>query len=257
MAGSQSSMHTSGHPAMAILYEDNHLLGIEKPVNVPTQEDASGDPDLLSLLKEDIKERYGKPGNVYLGLVHRLDRPVGGAMIFAKTSKAASRLSDAVRTRRFEKSYVAVVRGIPPQPKGRLTDTLLKDERTNTVSVVPPGTPGAKDAVLDYRVVASSPDEGLSLLQIKLHTGRPHQIRVQLSALGCPLYGDQKYGASVNKPGEQIALWSIYVGVPHPVSKEPIDLISLPPRLYPWDLWERHLYSHMADDCKSGANGSM
>ncbi|MEF2964245.1 RluA family pseudouridine synthase [Paenibacillus sp. M1] len=245
-------MHTSGIPSMAILYEDNHLLGIEKPVNVPTQEDASGDPDLLSLLKEDIKIRYQKPGNVYLGLVHRLDRPVGGAMIFAKTSKAASRLSDAVRTRRFEKSYVAIVRGKPPAQRGRLTDTLLKDERTNTVAVVPKGTPGGKDAVLDYRVLGTSAEEGLSLVQIKLHTGRSHQIRVQLSSLGCPLYGDQKYGAGVNKPGEQIALWSLYVGFPHPVSKEPVDLVSFPPRAYPWNLWDEGIYARVAEDCKSG-----
>ncbi|WP_410768490.1 RluA family pseudouridine synthase [Fontibacillus sp. BL9] len=251
------ALRTSGHPAMAILYEDNHLLGIEKPVNVPTQEDASGDPDLLTLLKEDIRERYRKPGNVYLGLVHRLDRPVGGAMIFAKTSKAASRLSDAVRTRRFDKCYTAVVRGLPPGQSGRLTDTLLKDERTNTVSVVPKGTPGGKEAILDYRVLGSLPEEGLSLVQIKLHTGRSHQIRVQFSQLGCPLYGDQKYGSAVNKPGEQISLWSLYVGVPHPVTKEPVDLVSIPPRLYPWNLWEDVVYSQIAEDCKAGWDGGF
>ncbi|GIO83347.1 RNA pseudouridine synthase [Paenibacillus faecis] len=245
-------MRTSGEPGMTILYEDNHLLGIEKPVNVPTQEDASGDPDLLNLLKADIKERYGKPGNVYLGLVHRLDRPVGGAMIFAKTSKAASRLSDAVRTRGFEKGYVAVVRGIPAQASGTLTDTLLKDEKTNTVRVVKKGTPGGKDAKLDYRVLGTSVQDNLSLVQIRLHTGRSHQIRVQFSHLGCPLYGDQKYGAALNKPGEQIALWSLYVGFPHPVSKEMIDLVSLPPRLYPWNLWEDRLYRGVGEACKSG-----
>ncbi|RCX23419.1 23S rRNA pseudouridine1911/1915/1917 synthase [Fontibacillus phaseoli] len=250
-------LRTSGHPAMAILYEDNHLLGIEKPVNVPTQEDASGDPDLLTLLKEDIRERYRKPGNVYLGLVHRLDRPVGGAMIFAKTSKAASRLSDAVRTRRFDKCYVAIVRGLPPLQSGKLTDTLLKDERTNTVSIVPKGTPGGKEAILDYRVLGSSPQEGLSLVRIKLHTGRSHQIRVQFSQLGCPLYGDQKYGSAVNKPGEQIALWSLYVGVPHPVTKEPVDLVSIPPRLYPWNLWEDVVYSQIAEDCTAGWDGGF
>jgi len=154
---------TTGHPAMKILYEDNHLLGIEKPVNIPTQEDASGDPDLLNLLKADIKERFNKPGNVYLGLVHRLDRPVGGAMIFAKTSKAASRLSDAVRTRKFAKSYVAVVHGQPPQQHGRLIDTLLKDERTNTVSVVAKGTPSSKEAILDYHVLGVQLSTGCRL----------------------------------------------------------------------------------------------
>jgi 23S rRNA pseudouridine1911/1915/1917 synthase len=236
---------TTGHPEMRILYEDNHLLGIEKPVNIPTQEDASGDPDLLNLLKTDIKERYSKPGNVYLGLVHRLDRPVGGAMIFAKTSKAASRLSDTVRTRKFAKSYVAVVHGQPPQQRGRLIDTLLKDERTNTVSVVPKGTPGSKEAILDYNLLGTSAEYGLSLVQIELHTGRSHQIRVQMNQLGCPLYGDQKYGARVNKPGQQIALWSLYVGFPHPVTKEPVDLVSYPPDQFPWNLWESRVYSQV------------
>lgn len=246
---------TAGQPEMAILFEDNHLLGVEKPVNVPTQEDASGDPDLLNLLKADIKQRYQKPGNVYLGLVHRLDRPVGGAMIFAKTSKAASRLAEAVRNRNFHKTYVAVVHGAPPQRQGRLTDTLLKDERTNTVSVVPAGTPGGKEARLDYKLLGTSAEERLSLVQVELHTGRPHQIRVQLSRIGCPLYGDQKYGAAHNKPGQQIALWSLYVGFPHPVTKGPVDLVSLPPRRHPWSLWEDGIYTRLAAMLQAGERG--
>ncbi|GGH23766.1 RluA family pseudouridine synthase [Paenibacillus segetis] len=234
---------TTGQPQMSILYEDNHLLGIEKPVNVPTQEDASGDPDLLNLLKSDIKERYQKPGNVYLGLVHRLDRPVGGAMIFAKTSKAASRLSEAVRSRNFDKTYVAVVRGTPPQSQGRLIHHLLKDERTNTVSIVPKGTQGSKEAILNYSVLGTSAlDDKLTLVQVELLTGRPHQIRVQMNAIGCPLYGDQKYGSAHNKPGQQIALWSLYVGFPHPVTGDRINLISLPPREHPWNCWEEDLF---------------
>ncbi len=160
---------------------------------MPTQEDESKDPDLLSVLKDGIKIRFGKPGNVFLGLVHRLDRPVGGVMVFAKTSKAASRLSDAVRTRSFNKTYTAVVRGKLQGSRGRLTDCLLKkNEKTNTVTVVDKAHPGAKEAVLDYEVLAES--DGLSLVRIHLHTGRPHQIRVQLAHQGCPLYGDQKYG---------------------------------------------------------------
>lgn len=229
-----------------ILYEDNHLLGIVKPVNIPTQGDASGDPDLLSLLKEDIKERYQKPGNVYLGLVHRLDRPVGGAMIFAKTSKAASRLSEAVRSRRFDKTYLAIVHGLPSKRQGRLTNTLLKNERTNTVSVVAKGTPGGKEAILDYEVIGTAAGDNLTLIQVTLLTGRPHQIRVQLSHIGCPLYGDQKYGQAFNKPGQQIALWSLYVGFPHPVSKEQIHITSLPPDEAPWSLWNRQSYQELA-----------
>ena len=229
----------NGSQRFDILYEDNHLLGIVKPVNIPVQEDATGDPDLLNLLKEDVKDRFNKPGNVYIGLVHRLDRPVGGAMIFAKTSKAASRLSESVRTHGFHKVYLTVVHGKPPAARGRLTDTLLKDAKSNTVTVVRKGTPGGKEAILDYTVLGSA--EGFSLLKIDLLTGRSHQIRVQLSSIGCPLYGDQKYGASVNRPGQQIALWSALVGFPHPVTKEEVQLISLPPQIHPWHLWPQEL----------------
>ncbi|GIO66363.1 RNA pseudouridine synthase [Paenibacillus sp. FSL M7-1455] len=229
-----------------VLYEDNHLLGIVKPVNIPTQADVSGDPDLLTLLKEDIKERYNKPGNVYLGLVHRLDRPVGGAMIFAKTSKAASRLSEAVRSRSFRKIYAAVVHGRLPAPRGTLRDMLLKDPKTNTVSVVKAGTPGAKEAVLDYEVLGT--DGSFSLVRVELHTGRSHQIRVQMNQAGCPLYGDQKYGSRVNKPGQQIALWSVLVGFPHPVTKEDVVLTSLPPAEHPWNLWSDTVLERLRDD---------
>ncbi|MGF6353788.1 23S rRNA pseudouridine1911/1915/1917 synthase [Paenibacillus sp. 4624] len=223
-----------------ILYEDNHLLGITKPVNVPTQEDASGDPDLLTLLKQDLKERYNKPGNVYLGLVHRLDRPVGGAMIFAKTSKAASRLSETVRGRHFRKIYAAVVHGKLPARQGTLKHTLLKDSKTNTVTAVPQGTPGGKDAILDYKVIGET--DRYSLVHIELHTGRSHQIRVQMKEAGCPLFGDQKYGARINKPGQQIALWSVIAALPHPVTKEEVVLQSLPAREFPWAEWPLDIY---------------
>ncbi|MNC52261.1 Ribosomal large subunit pseudouridine synthase D [compost metagenome] len=174
-----------------------------------------------------------------MGLVHRLDRPVGGAMIFAKTSKAASRLSESVRSHSFHKVYLTVVHGKPPAAQGRLVNTLLKDAKTNTVTIVRQGTPGGKEAILDYTVIGSA--EGYSLLKIDLLTGRSHQIRVQLSGIRCPLYGDQKYGAAVNKPGQQIALWSALVGFPHPVTKEEIELISLPPQAHPWSLWAQHV----------------
>ncbi|MEC0242911.1 RNA pseudouridine synthase [Paenibacillus dokdonensis] len=229
-----------------ILYEDNHLLGIVKPVNIPTQADISGDPDLLSLLKDDIKERYSKPGNVYLGLVHRLDRPVGGAMIFAKTSKAASRLSETVRSRSFHKVYAAVVHGQLPAPRGTLRDMLLKDPKTNIVSVVKSGTPGAKEAILDYEVLGTN--GSFSLVRIELHTGRSHQIRVQMNQAGCPLYGDQKYGSRLNKPGQQIALWSVIVRFPHPVTKEDVKLTSLPPAEHPWNLWTEPVLNRLMMD---------
>jgi 23S rRNA pseudouridine1911/1915/1917 synthase len=221
-----------------ILFEDNHILVVVKPPNMPSQEDESKDPDLLSSLKAMIKAKYGKPGNVYLGLVHRLDRPVGGVMLFAKTSKAASRLSDAVRTRTIHKTYTAVVRGVPKPSQATLKHFLLKDERTNTVSVVEAaGSPSAKEAILDYEVLESSENGKLSLVRIRLHTGRPHQIRVQLAAIGCPLFGDQRYGYAVNKPGQQIALWATHLSLQHPTLKEPMSFSSAPPASEPWTRW--------------------
>lgn len=218
-----------------ILYEDNHLLLVEKPVNIPVQADSSGDLDLLTLLKEDIKVRYQKPGNVYLGLVHRLDRPVGGAMVFAKTSKAASRLSDMIRRQTIERNYLTVVHGTPKQKKGELVHYLYKDKKKNKVFSVEPNHRESKKAILDYEVLASK--DGLSLLSVNLHTGRSHQIRVQLATMGHPLFGDQKYGQHVNKVGQQIALWAYTLRLEHPVKKEPIEVRSIPPREHPWNLW--------------------
>ncbi|MBU6080777.1 MULTISPECIES: RluA family pseudouridine synthase [Allobacillus] len=219
-----------------ILYEDNHLLIVEKPVNIPVQEDQSKDKDLLTLLKEDIKVRHKKPGNVFLALVHRLDRPVGGAMVFAKTSKAASRLSDQLRRKAIERTYLAVVHGVPSKSKDQLEDYLVKDHRKNIVRTAKPKEKEAKKAVLDYEV--ASEKKGFSLLSVKLQTGRPHQIRVQLSSRGFPLYGDQKYGQRVNKPGQQIALWSNKLVLEHPTTKEEMEFTSTPPYEYPWKLWQ-------------------
>lgn len=221
-------------PKVNIIYEDNHVLVVEKPVNVPVQKDESNDADLLTILKEDLKVRYNKPGNVYLGLIHRLDRPVGGVMVFAKTSKAASRLSDQVRLRKFGKVYLAVVHGRLDKGEGTLEDYLLKDSKTNIVSVVDRNVPGAKQAVLDFCVMKEF--EGLSLVRIKLNTGRSHQIRVQFSNYGHPLYGDQKYGQNLNRPGQQIALWSHEIVFHHPVTKEEMRFTSEPPEEKPW-IW--------------------
>lgn len=229
-------MHNS---KIKIIHEDNHILVVEKPVNIPTQEDQTGDADLLGILKEDIKQRHHKPGNVYLGLVHRLDRPVGGIMVFARTSKAASRLSEQIRSRGFEKTYLAVVRGRLEKSKAELRHYLLKDKKTNLVSVVNGSIEGAKEAVLDYEVLDSK--DGLSLVKVNLRTGRSHQIRVQFSTIGHPLYGDQKYGAEVNKPGEQIALWSAQIAFSHPTTREELVFESRPPDAYPWSLFDSNL----------------
>jgi 23S rRNA pseudouridine1911/1915/1917 synthase len=216
-----------------IIYEDNHLLVVVKPENLPVQADQSGDPDLLTLIKADLKRRYQKPGNVFVGMVHRLDRPVGGVMVFAKTSKAAARLSEQIRVHEFQKLYYAVVRGRPVVAAGRLVDYLRKDRQTNTVQIVAATEPDAKQAILDYRVMAATVD--LSLVKVNLLTGRPHQIRAQMAALGHPLYGDQKYGAGVNRPGEQIALWATYLAFKHPTKAETLEFVSIPPAQYPWN----------------------
>ena len=215
-----------------LLYEDNHILAVNKPVNVPVQEDSSGDPDLLNELKYFIKERDSKPGNVYLALLHRLDRPVGGTMIFGKTSKAASRLSNEFRLNTVDKTYYAIVRGSHLKEKDTLTDYLYKNRDKNKVYVVDASHKKGKKAVLHYEVLAKTSD--FSLLKIKLETGRSHQIRVQLSNLGSPLYGDQKYGQQVNKPGQQIALFSKELSFKHPTLKEEVTVSAELKEVYPW-----------------------
>jgi len=206
-----------------ILYEDNHLLVVEKPINIPVQEDNSKDKDLLTLLKEYIKEEYNKPGNVYLGLVHRLDRPVSGIMVFAKTSKAASRLSNQIRENKFTKIYNAVVMN-KIDKKGRLEDYLLKDTKKNIVSINKNG----KLCILNFKRLDYK--DNMSLVEIKLETGRSHQIRVQMSHNGNPLYGDQKYNKNA-KVGEQLALFAKRLEFEHPTTKEHLVFeLDLPDR---------------------------
>ena len=210
-----------------ILYEDNHLLVVEKPANLPVQADASGDTDLLSLLKKYIRERYKKPGEAYLGLVHRLDRPVGGAMVFAKTSKAAARLSAQFRSHEAKKRYCAIVSG-EPKAGETLTDWLIKDETTFSSRVVPAETAGAKEARLRYSLLGRA--SGKALLDVELFTGRPHQIRVQLQNAGLPIEGDQRYNPAA-QAGTQICLWAYALTITHPTLKEQMTFFSAPP----WD----------------------
>lgn len=209
---------------MHVLYEDNHLLVVEKPVNVPVQPDASGDRDLLTILKDYIKQKYNKPGEVYLGLVHRLDRPVGGVMVFARTSKAAARLAGQFRGRSAKKSYLALTTGPAPYYEA-LEHYLLKDGATNTVRVVPPETPQAKKAALSFRLAAC--EKGMCLLDVALATGRSHQIRVQLVHRGLPVWGDARYNPAA-KPGQQIALWAYALALEHPTTQERLRFVSLP-----------------------------
>ncbi len=218
-----------------VIYEDNHLLVVEKPVNILSQGDDTNDKDMVNLLKNYVKEKYNKPGNVFIGLVHRLDRPVGGVMVFAKTSKAASRLSEQVRNKSFKKTYRAVIHGTMNKKEDTLKDYLYKNKKTNMVSVVNKNHKEAKNAELDYETLQSK--NNFSLVQIDLKTGRPHQIRVQFASRKHPLFGDQRYGQDVNKVGQQIALWSYKIEITHPTTKEKMEFICEPPKEYPWDLF--------------------
>ena len=211
-----------------ILYEDNHVLVVVKPINMPVCSDSSGDVDLLSYLKSYLKEKYNKPGNVYLGLIHRLDRPVGGVMVFAKTSKAASRLSEQVRTGKVNKRYYAVICG-NLSGSGEFHDKLLKDSKTNMVRVDSSG----KDSSLKYNVLWNK--NNYSLVDIELITGRSHQIRVQFSSRGYALFGDQRYNKN-SKVGEQIALFSYFLSFIHPTTHEVMEFKEDIPNRYPFNL---------------------
>ena len=217
-----------GSQMINIIYEDNHLLVVEKSANILVQADNTKDKDLLTILKEYLKEKYNKKGNVYLGLVHRLDRPVSGIMVFAKTSKAASRLSNQIKNKTFKKTYLAVVEG-KPNKKGTLIDKLKKDKKTNVVKISKDG----KEAELSYKTLDYK--QGLSLVEINLKTGRPHQIRVQFATKGFPLYGDQKYNKNPKK--DNIALFAKKIEFVHPTTKEKKLFELDKPNKYPFNIF--------------------
>lgn len=208
-----------------IIYEDNHLLVAVKPPNQLTQGDATGDEALLDELKSYIKVKYQKPGEVYLGLVHRLDRPVGGLVAFARTSKAASRLSDQVRTHAMHRDYLAVVEnGDSLADEGVLHNWLAKDETSGNVRAVKNGTPGSQEARLSYRVLSRM--NGTALVHVVLETGRKHQIRVQFLTAGHPLVYDMRYGHG--ERGQNIALWGAMLTLTHPTQKQLMTFTSRP-----------------------------
>lgn len=217
-----------------VIYEDNHIIVVQKPVNIPSQADKTGDIDMLSLIKQYLKEKYQKPGNVYLGLVHRLDRPVGGVMVFAKTSKAAARLSNEVREKQFQKTYLVIANGKMENSKDTLEDYLLKNEKTNMSKVVSKETKNSKLALLDYEVLKYEKEIDLSVLKVNLHTGRHHQIRVQLSSRNHSIYGDQKYGGRGH--GKQIALWAYELKFKHPITNEHLSFYSVPEQVGSWKI---------------------
>ena len=218
---------------LTILYEDNHLIVVVKPQNMPTQADSSGDRDLLTAVREYIREKYAKPGNVFVGLVHRLDRPTGGVMVFAKTSKAAARLAEQMKEGAFEKRYLAVTVGTPRDRAGRLENWLVKDAATNTVRIAPAKiNADARMAVLDYKVLESIPP--VCLVDVKLVTGRSHQARVQLAGLGTPIFGDVRYGGAIAK-GHNLALWAYELRFKHPTTEKAMVFKVFPPtEKEPW-----------------------
>jgi len=215
-----------------IIYEDNHLLVVVKPAGIPSQADKTGDVDMLTLLKAYIKEKYNKPGEVYLGLVHRLDRMTSGVMAFARTSKAASRLSKNIREGDFKKRYIAVVNGYMDENDKNilLENYLIKNAKTNTSKVCKKEDKNAKLASLSYSVIANFKynKKEYSYIEVKLNTGRHHQIRVQMSNIEHPLYGDVKYGSNVNKKGENLALFAYSLTLFHPTKDEVMEFKSFP-----------------------------
>lgn len=219
----------AGKFEIPVLYEDNHLLVVVKPPNMVVQADDTGDLDILTALKQYIGEKYQKPGAVYLGLVHRLDRPVGGVMVFARTSKAASRLSEQFAAHRAGKIYLAVAQGAIDS-ETRLMDYLKKDAKTGMVRAVGKETPGAKQATLTTTPLMQA--NGNTLVRVRLETGRAHQIRVQHQHMGHPLWGDARYGGG--KPGQQIALWAYRLTLMHPTQKIEMTFTCLPPEKGAW-----------------------
>ena len=220
---------------VSVIYEDNHLIAVAKKAGDIVQGDKTGDVPLSDLVKAYLKDKYQKPGNVYLGVVHRLDRPVSGVVLFAKTSKALPRLNKMFAEHEtVKKTYLAIVANKPPQPEGTLTHWLTRNEKQNTARAYDREVPGSKKAVLDYCIVAQS--ERYYMLKIKLHTGRHHQIRCQLAKIGCPIKGDLKYGAPRSNPDGSISLHAWRLELEHPVSHIPLTIEAPVPAENLWQV---------------------
>ena len=217
---------------MQPIYEDNHIIVVAKQAGEIVQADKTGDRTLADDVKDYIKERYAKPGAVFLGIPHRLDRPVSGLCVLARTSKALARLNEMFRTGMVRKTYWAIVKDLPPEPEGTLTHWLVRNEKQNKSFAYDHERPGAKRAVLDYRLIGHS--QRYHLLEVQLHTGRHHQIRCQLARMGCPIVGDLKYGAPRSNPDGSICLHARRVAFEHPVSHQPINVEAPLPALPIW-----------------------
>lgn len=227
--------NTNTTPNIPIIYEDNHLLVIDKPVGVLSQEDITDDPDVLTLCKQYLKIRYNKPGNVYLGLVHRLDQPVSGVMVLAKTSKAAARLSEQVRKNNFKKTYWAMVNGVT-LPEAKLIHYIAKDRNKNFVHVYNSNKSRSKKSELSYKTLKQ--DTNYSLIEVDLITGRPHQVRAQLAKVGHSLWGDFKYGHQAQGKRQDLALRAVELKVQHPTLKKEMVFKAPILKTEPWNLFE-------------------
>lgn len=228
-------MHTT-QENLQVLYEDNHLIIINKRVGDLVQGDKTGDKPLNEIVKSYIKNKYKKPGEVYLGVVHRIDRPTSGAVIFARTSKALTRLNEALREKEIQKTYWAIVKNPIPQNTGTLTHYLVKNQRNNKATAYPSEVKGSKKAILHYKKIQSF--DKYTLLEIELETGRHHQIRVQLASIGIPIKGDLKYGFDRSNKGGGIHLHARGVQFLHPVKKEMLHIVAPTPKDVLWSLCE-------------------
>lgn len=209
---------------MTVVYEDNHIIIVNKTASEIVQGDKTGDVPLSETVKQYLKEKYQKPGNVFIGVTHRLDRPVSGLVVFAKTSKALSRLNEMFKNSEVKKTYWAIVKQTPAETEGELVNYLVRNEKQNKSYAYDTEKPGSKKAVLHYRLIARS--DNYSLLEVDLKTGRHHQIRCQLAKMGCPIKGDLKYGFPRSNPDGSICLHARRVRFVHPVSKELIDVVA-------------------------------
>lgn len=222
---------------MTVVYEDNHIIVVNKTASEIVQGDKTGDTPLSETVKQYLKEKYNKPGNVFVGLPHRLDRPVSGVVIFAKTSKALERLNNMFRVGEVKKIYWAITKNKPLVTEGELSHWILRNEKMNKSFAYRKEVDGSKHALLNYRTLASS--DNYTLIEVELKTGRHHQIRCQLSAMGCPIKGDLKYGAKRSNPDGSISLHARYVEFVHPVSKQPIKITAPVPNDRLWQSFER------------------
>lgn len=231
---------------LQVIYEDNHIIAVNKPNGILVQSDKTGDEILPEMVKEYIKLRYNKPGDVFLGVFHRLDRPVSGVVIFARTTKALVRLNEMMRNREFHKTYLAMVFPRPEEFEGHLIHHIIKSDEKNVVKALTRPRSDSKEAELHYKVLAEL--DGKVLLAVNPLTGRPHQIRAQLSKIGCPILGDIKYGATYTLPNQSIALHCREMKFIHPVKKEMVSIVADPPRAFPWNTFDSSSYESVKTD---------